>query len=731
MGGKSIEKEVSFNSGRTVCDHLDTALYTIIPLFYRQTGQLYILPLKFLHRGKISDFEEKLDSQAQEIKFDDLTTMVDFIFLALHGRYAEDGTIQGMLEILNIPYLGSKILASSLGMDKIMQKKILHMANINVARDISLQSHEQISPELIEQAGLSYPLIVKPHLEGSSLGIFAIHNVNELVEKCEQAAMINPESRQAIIIEEVLHGMEFSCIIITDYATGQLIPLPPTEIVTEKNTIVYDYEQKYMPGRASKFTPARCTPQHITLIQEACIKTMHALNITNIGRIDGFLTHDNKIYIIDPNTISGMGPASFVFLQAAEINMTHTDLINHLIKTELISYGIMPHEISLLPISNKSMETINTTRKRVVVLFGGTSSEKEISLESGRNVIYKLSPQYYDVIPLFINKDFNLYHINQKLLVRNSTHEIEQEKDETQKVNWHDLPTIADFVFIALHGDRGENGAVQGTLELLGLPYNGSGVLTSALCMDKYKTTQLLAQEGFDVPQSLLVNKENWTADQDLLLTTITTFITAPWVIKPHNDGCSTLVMKANNFEELAQSLHTIFNTSRTFALVEEYILGTELTVGVIGNEHCYALPPSKTVTASSILSLEEKFLPGAGENQTPAPLSSTALALVKNTMERAYILLGCRGYVRIDCFYQSAQQSATGKERVIIIEVNTLPALTPATCLFHQAAEIGINPMDFITMIVQFGCARHQGTSINLFDFFNPTGKLSDVARE
>jgi len=99
FGGKSIEREVSLNSGRTICDHLDTDKYTIIPIFQDEDGTLYLLPWHFLHRGKISDFQSRLAKEAQKITWDDLKNTVDFIYLAAHGRFAEDGTIQGMLEI--------------------------------------------------------------------------------------------------------------------------------------------------------------------------------------------------------------------------------------------------------------------------------------------------------------------------------------------------------------------------------------------------------------------------------------------------------------------------------------------------------------------------------------------------------------------------------------------------------------------------------------------------------
>ena len=98
MGGKSIEKEVSFNSGRTICDHLDTALYTVIPLFQISSGELYILPWYFLHRGKVADFQWRLEKEAEKTSWDALKKTIDFIYIAQHGRYAEDGCLQGRSE---------------------------------------------------------------------------------------------------------------------------------------------------------------------------------------------------------------------------------------------------------------------------------------------------------------------------------------------------------------------------------------------------------------------------------------------------------------------------------------------------------------------------------------------------------------------------------------------------------------------------------------------------------
>jgi len=233
-------------------------------------------------------------------------------------------------------------------------------------------------------------------------------------------------------------------------------------------------------------------------------------------------------------------------------------------------------------------------------------------------------------------------------------------------------------------------------------------VLASALCIDKFKTNQFLKTKEFNVPAGLLISKQEWQNNSQAALETIQATLGLPLIVKPHDDGCSVMVAKITKIQDLSTALNQIFEQGKEHALVEECILGMELTVGVFGNDTPKALPPSQAVCAKDILSIEEKFLPGAGENQTPAPLPAATLALVQRTMEQVFATLGCKGYARIDCFYQNEAQSPTGTPRVIILEINTLPGMTPATCIFHQAAEIGMRPMDFIDAIVTLGFEQH-----------------------
>ncbi len=716
MGGRSIEREVSFNSGRTICDHLDTQKFDIIPIFQKDNGQLYLLPWHFLHRGKISDFYNRLENEAEKINWDDLKKTVDFVYISLHGRYGEDGTVQGALEILGIPYLGSKVFGSALIMDKIAQKTLLQASSIKVAKDIIINSSDiknislDIVLEKLKEKKINLPVVIKPVHEGSSFGVSVISKKDDLLQAIKNAATCTFGMVQSVLVEEKLEGMEF-VVVCLQKPDKTWFGLSVTEVIIEDGYDFYDYDQKYMPGRATKFTPARIDEKIQKNILDTCLKVTKLLDFNAISRIDGFLTKDGKIYIIDPNSLTGMSPSSFLFNQAAEVDMNHTQLINYLIDSELKQYGISNTNL----IVDKNMNKIENLKKRVVVLLGGNTNEREVSLDSGRNICYKLSPHKYEVIPVFVDNKKELYKISNKLLVQNSTREINDLLTQDMKTNWSDLPNICDFVFIGLHGGIGEDGSVQGMLEMLNLPYNGSGVLASSLCMDKFKTNKYLKTKKIDVADSVVLDIKTFeTNKNEEFLGKLTIDFNFPLIIKPHDDGCSFFVKKIKDKKDLLKNIGTYFKESgKDSVMIEEFIIGMELTGGVFGNENVVAMPPSKVLASNDILSIEEKFLPGAGENLTPAPLPQKALTFIQSEIAKTYKALNLSGYARIDCFYQDAKISPTKKQRLVILEINTLPGMTPATAIFHAASEIGLRPMEFVDKIVELGFELHEKTDI------------------
>lgn len=344
----------------------------------------------------------------------------------------------------------------------------------------------------------------------------------------------------------------------------------------------------------------------------------------------------------------------------------------------------------------------NPARKiRVGIIMGGLSSEKEVSLESGRNIFGKIDRRRYDPIPIFMDDRAALWEIPLKLLMRNSTRDIADDlAQEAKPIPYESLKGRVDVVCLGLHGKYGEDGCVQGLLELLGVPYTGSGVLASAVVMDKYVSRQILKIKGIDVPQTIPVSRQRWETDRKAVMKEIESGIGFPCVVKPCREGCSTAVKKVVTTGGLPGALDNAFLWDN-LVLVEEFLSGMEVTCGVLGAETPEALVPSETIPTEDVLSLEDKFLYGQGENKTPARLPADRLEHIRETAAATFRALDLTGYARIDMFVR-----ADG--RVAVLEANTLPGMTPSTVLFHQAAASGITQAGLIDRIIRTALEVH-----------------------
>ncbi len=340
-------------------------------------------------------------------------------------------------------------------------------------------------------------------------------------------------------------------------------------------------------------------------------------------------------------------------------------------------------------------------RIRVGIIMGGLSSEKEVSLESGRNIFSKINRRQYDPIPIFMDDRAALWEIPLKLLMRNSTRDIADDlAQEAKPIPYESLKGRVDVVCLGLHGKYGEDGCVQGLLELLGIPYTGSGVLASAIGMDKYVSRQILKISGIDVPLTIPVYRRRWEADRKAVVDQIESGIGFPCVVKPCREGCSTAVKKVVATEGLPGALDNAFGWDN-LVLVEEFLSGMEVTCGVLGAVMPEALTPSETIATEDVLSLEDKFLYGQGENKTPARLPADQIERIRETAVDTVRALDLKGYARIDMFVR-----ADG--RIAVLEPNTLPGMTPSTVLFHQAAASGITQAGLIDRIIRSALEVH-----------------------
>jgi D-alanine-D-alanine ligase len=340
---------------------------------------------------------------------------------------------------------------------------------------------------------------------------------------------------------------------------------------------------------------------------------------------------------------------------------------------------------------------------RVGIIMGGLSSEKEVSLESGRNIFSKIDRQKHDPIPIFMDSRAALWEIPVKLIMRNSTSDIEDDlAEEARPIPYESLKERVDVVYLGLHGKYGEDGCMQGLLELLGIPYTGSGVLASAIGMDKYVCRRILDIGGIDVPRTIPIPRRRWEAEKPVVVGEIIREIGFPCVIKPCREGCSTAVKKVITDEGIPDAVDKAFLWDN-MVLVEEFLTGMEVTCGVLGVDEPMALIPSETIPTDDVLSLEDKFLYGQGENKTPARLPTEQIEKIRETAVATFRNLNLKGYARIDMFVRE-------DGRVAVLEPNTLPGMTPSTVLFHQAAASGITQADLIDRIIRFALEVHAG---------------------
>jgi len=332
FGGMSSEKEVSLNSGRNVYDNLDREFYEPVPLFMDHQGGLWLVPWQLISQNTTVDIFEHLDREARRVPYEDLKKEIDFAFISLHGKYGDDGCIQGLLELLAIPYTGPGVLASALGMDKHMQQMLLRNSGIDVPQSciVRRQEWENGRESVIKDimGRFKVPFVAKPTREGSSIGVTKIQDRADVERGIEEALKWD----NAVLIEEFLDGTEFSCIVLE--VDGEAVPLELTEIHPQSD--YYTYDDKYMPGRCRKFTPPKNFSADVTeKIKHEVLRAYHTLGFRSYGRIDGFYLPDGRILITDPNSSSGMAPSSFFFEQAASAGMLPAMIISKLIENAL------------------------------------------------------------------------------------------------------------------------------------------------------------------------------------------------------------------------------------------------------------------------------------------------------------------------------------------------------------------------------------------------------------
>lgn len=338
---------------------------------------------------------------------------------------------------------------------------------------------------------------------------------------------------------------------------------------------------------------------------------------------------------------------------------------------------------------------------RVAVLMGGLSSERNVSLSTGRQILASLDREKYDVVGV----DAAMIGGSTRKPSAGADREVTDVAEARDAVlagselmSVDDITRIdsslrPDVAILALHGKYGEDGTIQGYLDLLGLPYTGSGVLASALAMDKAMAKKVLAADGIPVPPSVDFSCVGHEWDIERVSADVAA-MGYPVIVKPSRQGSSIGMTEVKSASELNDAIRlAVLRDTRL--LVEKFVEGVELTVGVLGNREPSALPVIEIVPNEGVYDYEAKYKSGATQEIVPARISDEETRRAQEIAVSAHRSLGCRGVSRVDMIL--------GSGGLCVLEVNTIPGMTPTSLLPRAAGAAGISFSGLLDLLVDF----------------------------
>lgn len=289
MGGVSTEREISLKTGMEIVNNLDKSKYEVIAI-------------------QIDKKEELIEK----------VKGIDFAFIALHGHFGEDGTVQGVLETLNIPYSGCNLLSSAICMDKDMTKRILKFGGLNTARWVIANS---INFDIDKAREIGYPLFVKPNSGGSSVATTLVNNDNELMDAVKEALKYDTE----VMIEEYIKGDEITCPILD----GKMLPI----LAIKPKSAFFDYTSKYADGGADEFV-VEFEKELQEKIEYMAVKTYELLKCRVYARVD-MIIKEGVPYILEVNTLPGMTKNSLFPKSAKAVGISFSQLLDIIIEKSI------------------------------------------------------------------------------------------------------------------------------------------------------------------------------------------------------------------------------------------------------------------------------------------------------------------------------------------------------------------------------------------------------------
>ncbi len=361
---------------------------------------------------------------------------------------------------------------------------------------------------------------------------------------------------------------------------------------------------------------------------------------------------------------------------------------------------------------------------RIGVLFGGKSGEHEVSLTSAQNVMAAMDKEKYQIIPIGITKQ-GVWLAGENVMKRlsdaanpppqldagaSSNRSLVPFLDDSVVARDADLGAL-DVIFPVLHGPMGEDGTVQGLLELAGLPYVGCGVLGSAASMDKVVAKDIFAAHGIPIVPHVTVLRKTWQTDPDAVRSRIQSTLTYPVFVKPANMGSSVGVSKVHHADELSAAMDEAAQYDRRL-LVEQGVDAREIEVSVLGNDDPQASVPGEVLPSREFYSYAAKYIDGDSGLLIPAPLTAEQTAAIRQYAIEAFLALDCAGLARVDFLLD--RQSG----EIYLNEVNAMPGFTEISMYPKLWSASGIDYSELIDRLIALALERHAERMANQTTF-------------
>ena len=375
-------------------------------------------------------------------------------------------------------------------------------------------------------------------------------------------------------------------------------------------------------------------------------------------------------------------------------------------------------------------------RLRIGVVYGGRSGEHEVSLASAAAIFSQLDPKRYDAVPVFVDKN-GRWSLADAIPATMSAGEIIQNQHARARPNTAVQPSEAHFVtypseetvisisrdnstmgqsvdravvrglsldiiFPIIHGPFGEDGSLQGLLELANVPFVGSGVLASALAMDKSMSKVVFAAHGLPLVPHMVVKASEWETNPETIVDKINQVFSYPVFVKPANLGSSIGVSRVTNKAELEAALSKAYSLDNTLLVEKAVIKAREIECSVLGNESPLTSVPGEVIPSGEFYDYESKYLDDRSELRIPANLSIELSNKVRDLSVKAFLALGCTGMARVDFLLDQ------DNETLYINEVNTLPGFTTISQYAKLWEATGLAYSALLDRLIELALARH-----------------------